>query len=188
MRTPKAKAIATAAACCAVATTTGFQSAVPIRPDVRSRTLSSSLRAGHHRHPPHRADLDGDAGVVGPGAGPLGGGDEAPRSLGPGRAFLGVRRESGAMRRLLEQQQQRQPRRQAQGGGGSTTALASSVALMPDGGLSPCVIKVLGVGGGGSNAVRFSFWLHCIFEVGGRQCFVASFFDVVLCLFKCVRC
>ena len=26
-------------------------------------------------------------------------------------------------------------------------------ALMPDGGLSPCVIKVIGVGGGGSNAV-----------------------------------
>ena len=24
---------------------------------------------------------------------------------------------------------------------------------MPDGGLSPCVIKVVGVGGGGSNAV-----------------------------------
>mmetsp|Transcript_9880 Transcript_9880/g.18952 ORF Transcript_9880/g.18952 Transcript_9880/m.18952 type:complete len:490 (+) Transcript_9880:146-1615(+) len=36
-----------------------------------------------------------------------------------------------------------------------TTALHSSVdgALMPDGGLSPCVIKVIGVGGGGSNAV-----------------------------------
>ena len=26
--------------------------------------------------------------------------------------------------------------------------------LMPDGGLSPCVIRVLGVGGGGCNAVR----------------------------------
>lgn len=26
-------------------------------------------------------------------------------------------------------------------------------AIMPDGGLSPCVIKVIGVGGGGSNAV-----------------------------------
>lgn len=35
------------------------------------------------------------------------------------------------------------------------TPLQSSVdgALMPDGGLSPCVIKVIGVGGGGSNAV-----------------------------------
>ena len=30
-------------------------------------------------------------------------------------------------------------------------------ALIPDGGLSPCVIKVVGVGGGGCNAV--SFWL-----------------------------
>jgi hypothetical protein len=36
-----------------------------------------------------------------------------------------------------------------------STALASSTqALMPDGGLSPCVIRVLGVGGGGCNAVR----------------------------------
>ena len=30
---------------------------------------------------------------------------------------------------------------------------SSSAALMPDGGLSPCVIRVLGVGGGGCNAV-----------------------------------
>ena len=28
--------------------------------------------------------------------------------------------------------------------------------LMPDGGVSPCVIRVLGVGGGGCNAVRSS--------------------------------
>ena len=36
-----------------------------------------------------------------------------------------------------------------------TTILDSSDApvVMPDGGLSPCVIKVVGVGGGGSNAV-----------------------------------
>ena len=34
------------------------------------------------------------------------------------------------------------------------TALGSSMnALMPNRGLSPCVIKVLGIGGGGSNAV-----------------------------------
>jgi hypothetical protein len=37
----------------------------------------------------------------------------------------------------------------------SIKPLQSSVqALMPDGGLSPCVIRVLGVGGGGCNAVR----------------------------------
>jgi hypothetical protein len=30
---------------------------------------------------------------------------------------------------------------------------SSTTALMPDGGLSPCVIRVLGVGGGGCNAV-----------------------------------
>jgi hypothetical protein len=39
--------------------------------------------------------------------------------------------------------------------GGSSTGLQSSMQpLMPDGGLSPCVIRVLGVGGGGCNAVR----------------------------------
>lgn len=35
----------------------------------------------------------------------------------------------------------------------SSSAIGSSAALMPDGGLSPCVIRVLGVGGGGCNAV-----------------------------------
>lgn len=41
---------------------------------------------------------------------------------------------------------------------GMKTALQSSeTMLMPDGGLSPCVIRVLGVGGGGCNAVRFIF-------------------------------
>jgi hypothetical protein len=38
----------------------------------------------------------------------------------------------------------------------STTSLTSTTAgaaLMPDGGLSPCVIRVLGVGGAGCNAV-----------------------------------
>lgn len=36
----------------------------------------------------------------------------------------------------------------------SSTALHQTIsAVMPDGGLSPCVIKVIGVGGGGSNAV-----------------------------------
>ena len=82
---------------------------------------------------------------------------EAPKSLGPKRSFLGMRRESGVLRRMMAEQQ-------GLVGGGvtkttaarqSSTALSSSMsALMPDGGLSPCVIKVLGVGGGGSNAVR----------------------------------
>jgi len=31
--------------------------------------------------------------------------------------------------------------------------MSSNKALMPEGGLSPCVIKVIGVGGGGSNAI-----------------------------------
>lgn len=35
----------------------------------------------------------------------------------------------------------------------STSLPVMSGAVMPDGGLSPCVIKVIGVGGGGSNAV-----------------------------------
>jgi hypothetical protein len=49
----------------------------------------------------------------------------------------------------------------------STTALTStsaSAALMPDGGLSPCVIRVLGVGGAGCNAVRYHFGFVFIFH------------------------
>jgi hypothetical protein len=56
--------------------------------------------------------------------------------------------------------------------------LKSSVgALMPDGGLSPCVIRVLGVGGGGCNAVRI--WLLISFlqkksaRLCARECVVA---------------
>jgi len=62
-----------------------------------------------------------------------------PRRFGSdGRGtFLGIRRESGYLRRSLEQKSSVSP-------------------LMPDGGLSPCVIKVLGVGGGGSNAVSYN--------------------------------
>ena len=37
----------------------------------------------------------------------------------------------------------------------SKSSLRDAV-LMPDGGVSPCVIRVLGVGGGGCNAVRSS--------------------------------
>lgn len=50
--------------------------------------------------------------------------------------FLGIRREKGFLKRSLE------------------SPIQSQVTpLIPDGGLSPCVIKVLGVGGGGTNAV-----------------------------------
>lgn len=116
----------------AVASTTcGFQAAVPIRPpEFRSRHVMPPLHGSHH----------GNDGVH---EGPLGGNpSEEARSLGSKGTFLGIRRESGAMRRMMEEQRRRE------------TALSSSAtALMPDGGLSPCVIKVLGVGGGGSNAV-----------------------------------
>ena len=43
-------------------------------------------------------------------------------------------------------------------------------AIMPDGGLSPCVIKVIGVGGGGCNAVSgfadrlVSMYMHVLLE------------------------
>mmetsp|Transcript_29467 Transcript_29467/g.55987 ORF Transcript_29467/g.55987 Transcript_29467/m.55987 type:complete len:459 (+) Transcript_29467:327-1703(+) len=87
--------------------------------------------------------------------GPLDGNfNESPRSLGPKRTFLGVRRESGAVRRMLKQQESLFQQTGTGSAAVSSTSLASSPsALMPDGGLSPCVIKVLGVGGGGSNAV-----------------------------------
>lgn len=46
-------------------------------------------------------------------------------------------------------------------------SLGSSMnALMPDGGLSPCVIKVLGVGGGGSNAVSFGIVVLLLLQIG----------------------
>ena len=87
---------------------------------------------------------------------------EGPKALGPKRTFLGLRRESGIMRRMLMEQQSQSAVISTTTTGATTstsTALASSAtALMPDGGLSPCVIKVLGVGGGGSNAVRFTFF------------------------------
>lgn len=68
-----------------------------------------------------------------------------PHQLANGRGtFLGFRN----VKDLRKQQQQQQQHH-------SVKALQSSVqALMPDGGLSPCVIRVLGVGGGGCNAVR----------------------------------
>ena len=49
----------------------------------------------------------------------------------------------------------------------TSTALGMSddlYAVIPDGGLSPCVIKVVGVGGGGCNAVS-SVWLICFLHV-----------------------
>lgn len=65
------------------------------------------------------------------------GGFSTPQNFGKNWNFLGIRRESGYVQRALQK-----------------TATHSTVGpLMPDGGLSPCVIKVLGVGGGGSNAV-----------------------------------
>jgi len=89
--------------------------------------------------------------------------EEGPRSVAPNRTFLGMRRESGILRRMTQdmygnsnsqttqsntKQQQQSSHKQT-----STTLSSTPTALMPDGGLSPCVIKVLGVGGGGSNAV-----------------------------------
>lgn len=50
----------------------------------------------------------------------------------------------------------------------SSTALGMSddaYAVIPDGGLSPCVIKVVGVGGGGCNAVSTCIMLTCEFCV-----------------------
>ena len=109
-------------------------------------TKSSSPTARAHSSDDYSDGLNADR------SGPLGVGDgEGPRSLGPNRAFLGVRRESGVLRRMMEAQGDQRTSAQRVG-----TALSSSAtALMPDGGLSPCVIKVLGVGGGGSNAVSF---------------------------------
>eukprot|EP00573_Skeletonema_grethae_P007985 CAMPEP_0201702136 /NCGR_PEP_ID=MMETSP0578-20130828/35363_1 /ASSEMBLY_ACC=CAM_ASM_000663 /TAXON_ID=267565 /ORGANISM="Skeletonema grethea, Strain CCMP 1804" /LENGTH=465 /DNA_ID=CAMNT_0048189611 /DNA_START=74 /DNA_END=1471 /DNA_ORIENTATION=+ len=85
--------------------------------------------------------------------------DEGPRSVAPNRTFLGMRRESGILRRMTQDMygssnSNSQTKHQQQHHQTTSTTLSSTpTALMPDGGLSPCVIKVLGVGGGGSNAV-----------------------------------
>ena len=147
-------AIITAAAYCAV-TASGFQSSVGlIRPSVHSsRYISSSLAES-------RGDGDGQMEET---IGPLGGStSDVPRSLGRG-TFLGVRRESGVMRRMLDQQRRQQENVANKKGMVSTALSSSATALMPDGGLSPCVIKVLGVGGGGSNAVSCSCILFGVF-------------------------
>jgi len=151
MRTQNA--ILSAAAYC-VAATTGFQTSNLIRrPEIRSRVLSSSP------HNSHNANVDVDSHETGPLELVEGGfnvlPDEKPRSLGLNRSFLGMRRESGVMRRMMsEHQQSRQRTHFGSNQAGTTSSLSNSAtALMPDGGLSPCVIKVLGVGGGGSNAV-----------------------------------
>lgn len=146
---PMNAAAAVAAACCAAASTTlAFQAAAPPPP----LTMKMKL------HGASLSPIDDDQvdDIIDMTANDLHGNvlfSEGPRALGPKRTFLGLRRESGIMRRMLMEQQSQQ-----QSAGASTTtktALASSAtALMPDGGLSPCVIKVLGVGGGGSNAVR----------------------------------
>jgi len=68
----------------------------------------------------------------------------ANQKVGGGRGtFLGIRREKGFIRRSLETSDTTT----------STSQSSSVTPLIPDGGLSPCVIKVLGVGGGGTNAV-----------------------------------
>ena len=164
MRTPKATIITAATYCCAAASTaSGFLQPIIISSPTRIR----SRTAIHH----HQSSADDDniihhVAIINNNdnddndSGPLGGGiggSEAPRSLAHNRSFLGIRRESGIMRRMmLEQQKLSEYTTNNNRAAYSSTALSqSATALMPDGGLSPCVIKVLGVGGGGSNAVRF---------------------------------
>lgn len=158
MRTPNA--IISAAAFCAVAvTTTGFQSSIQIiRPEAAAAAAVRSSRNDLsllHSHQSNDDDVGDSHDDFNSDSGPLMGNggsiiSEEARALGPKRSFLGMRRESGVMRRMMEQQKQGEANTNRKG----ATALSSSAtALMPDGGLSPCVIKVLGVGGGGSNAV-----------------------------------
>ncbi|KAL3823030.1 hypothetical protein ACHAXA_005218 [Cyclostephanos tholiformis] len=160
MRTTKA--IMMAAAYCVVIAN-GFQSPATITPPRSSSATKSFLSqlgaaTGVVVHAVADADDDDDddddKDFPPPDASLLS--SEAPRSFGPRRTFLGLRRESGIVRRMLEQQLQdpQRPQQSISSSRSSSMALSSSAtALMPDGGLSPCVIKVLGVGGGGSNAV-----------------------------------
>lgn len=69
--------------------------------------------------------------------------------------FLGIRRESGFLRRAREQgyTSNISTGSTSTSNASNTKRSSSFQPLIPDGGLSPCVIKVLGVGGGGTNAV-----------------------------------
>jgi cell division protein FtsZ len=167
MRTPLAiLSIAT------IGAVTSFQLPPPLPSatiTTRTTTRTASLRRATQSLQDDNGDIHSDATSINLS-------DDCPKSLGPKRTFLGMRRESGIMRRMMMEQQQlmgtdslssstsssTSGRRQRLATSSvstnkSSTALSSSAtALMPDGGLSPCVIKVLGVGGGGSNAVSVS--------------------------------
>jgi len=126
-------------------TTSAFQTS--IRPSLVYKTAATSSSSLNN------SNLNNDE--ISVGSSPLQGvvANEGPQSLAPNRTFLGMRRESGILRRMTEEMSG-STQQQARTTTKSTTSLSSTpTALMPDGGLSPCVIKVLGVGGGGSNAV-----------------------------------
>jgi len=55
----------------------------------------------------------------------------------PKGTFAGLRRVTSSVNSITQRQM-----------------LDTNGAVMPDGGVSPCIIKVIGVGGGGCNAVR----------------------------------
>ena len=153
MRPTKAIVSAAATICCAVSTTSGFQAVPHIH-----RTAISSLHSQQNADNNIGVEIDANNNEEGPLGDDIT--NESPRSLSSNRSFLGIRRESGVMRRMLEQQklvEESSSRKSS-----STALMSSPTALMPDGGLSPCVIKVLGVGGGGSNAVRsFVCFIKC---------------------------
>lgn len=134
--------------------TTAFQTTT-LRPSLVHKTTTTILNSNLGNDESSINSLNSS------GVSPLDGAtNEGPRSLSPKRTFLGMRRESGILRRMKEDmygsttQQQTATLTEHRTTSSSKTSLSSSpTALMPDGGLSPCVIKVLGVGGGGSNAV-----------------------------------
>ena len=149
MRPTKAIVSAAATICCAVSTTSGFQAVPYIHRTAISLHSQQNADVG--------VGIDATININNNNEeGPLGNDitNESPRSLSSNRSFLGIRRESGVMRRMLEQQKLVEESLNSRKSS-STALMSSPTALMPDGGLSPCVIKVLGVGGGGSNAVRF---------------------------------
>jgi hypothetical protein len=107
--------------------------------------LSHAFTVRLHQHQHKTSSLsakslqNNDCGMVGSSG-------EPHRSKNGRISFLGIRRDTGFMKR------------------NSAEASQLGIApLMPDGGLSPCVIKVLGVGGGGTNAVRFVSSFFCYY-------------------------
>lgn len=116
--------------CCVSVTVGAFSlNAHLISPSTQTTSTTTKLNSHQPQHSPN-LNLNGNHNTQ----------NSNRNNNGARGTFLGIRREKGFLRRATSSQ--------------TSSQTQSTIApLIPDGGLSPCVIKVLGVGGGGTNAV-----------------------------------